>query len=59
MAIKISIPSFRDDMRRLAAVGDQCPNCYGVQVERQESRFGGASEDRFTCKECGEEWGRS
>jgi len=58
MAITISIPSFHDDVERHAAKGWQCPECYGVQVNRQESRFGGPREDRFTCQECGAQWGR-
>lgn len=38
--------------------GWQCPECYGIQVDRQESRFGGASKDRFICNECGCQRGR-
>ncbi len=32
----------------------QCHECYGVQIERFEDRFGG--KDRFECKECGCTW---
>ena len=41
-----------------AMAGWQCPECYGVQVNRFESRFAGPSEDRFECNECGCTWHR-
>lgn len=38
--------------------GWQCPECYGVRIDCFESRFGGRSEDRFECNECGATWHR-
>lgn len=40
------------------AVGWQCPECSGVRIDLFESRFGGKSEDRFECRECGCTWHR-
>jgi transposase len=45
-------------IRHRASLGWQCPECFGVQVECQENRFTGRrSDDRFTCQECGCQWG--
>lgn len=41
-----------------AKLGWQCPECSSVNVTRQESKYGGVSEDRFSCQECGCQWGR-
>lgn len=38
--------------------GWQCPECYGIQINHFESRFGGLLEDRFECNECGCTWHR-
>jgi transposase-like protein len=38
--------------------GLQCPECYSVMIDRFENRFGGVSEDRFECRECGCTWHR-
>jgi len=37
-------------------LGWQCPECSGVQINCYENRFGGRSEDRFECQECGAQW---
>lgn len=39
--------------------GFQCPECYGVHITRQESRFSGQSEDKFSCRSCGCQWSRN
>ena len=43
----------------MTMAGWQCPECWGSRVDRFESRFGGSSEDRFECHECGATWHRS
>ena len=48
----------RAELDRLMA-GWQCPECWGSRVDRFESRFGGPSEDRFECRECGTTWHRA
>ena len=58
MAIKVVGLSSKEVIERHAMAGWQCPECYGVQVNRFESRFGGPSEDSFECNECGCTWGR-
>ena len=58
MKINIIGLSSREVIERPAMAGWQCPECYGIQVNRFESRFGGSSEDRFECNECGNTWHR-
>lgn len=58
MTIKVRIPSMQETIEAHAQRGWQCPECYGIQVDRFESRFGGPSEDRFECRECGATWHR-
>lgn len=45
-----------EEIKRINS-GMQCPECYGINITRQESRFSGTSEDRFSCRSCGAQWG--
>ncbi len=61
MAIKVSgIYSHDETVNRHAKRGWQCPECYGIQVNVIEDRYSGQrSMDRFSCQECGNQWGRN
>lgn len=39
-------------------LGWQCQECFGVQIDCYKDRFGGVSNDRFECRECGCTWHR-
>jgi hypothetical protein len=56
--IKISIPSSRETIEIHVQRGWQCAECYGIQIDKFKNRFGGVSEDRFECRECGATWHR-
>ena len=61
MAVKISGIYINQEITDIyAELGWQCPECYGVQVKtyQKHHKFGGTSEDRFECQECGNIWHR-
>ncbi len=62
MAVSIRVSGLYENADQVARAhaqrGWQCQECYGVQVDRFEDRFGGVSNDRFECRECGCTWHR-
>ncbi len=51
----VKILSADETINHHAMLGWQCPECYGVQVQQEQSRFE-ANTHRFVCNECGCQW---